>query len=206
MNASPSTRAQRAAKRTADLVWATVLLILLLPVLLIIAAVVRVTSRGQVIFRQQRIGKDGRPFVIYKFRTMTAGADRSQLGTYAHRDDPRITPVGKILRRTSVDELPQLVNILRGDMSIVGPRPDLPHHVEKYTDCQRRRLEVRPGITGWAQVSGRNDLSWEERIKLDGEYIERWSLLLDLAVLAKTAGVVLGGAGAALPRRVGDPR
>jgi len=137
---------------------------------------------------------------------MTKGADRSQLGTYAHRDDPRITPVGKILRRTSVDELPQLVNVLRGDMSIVGPRPDLPHHVEKYTDCQRRRLEVRPGITGWAQVSGRNDLSWEERIKLDGEYIERWSLLLDLAVLAKTARVVLGGAGAALPRRVGDPR
>ena len=206
MNASPSTRAQRAAKRTADVVWAAVLLILLLPVLLIVAVVVRVTSRGQVIFRQQRIGKDGRPFVIYKFRTMTAGADGSQLGTYAHRDDPRITPVGKILRRTSVDELPQLVNVLRGDMSIVGPRPDLPHHVEKYTDCQRRRLEVRPGITGWAQVSGRNDLSWEERIKLDGEYIERWSLLLDLAVLAKTAGVVLGGAGAALPRRVRDPR
>lgn len=206
MNASPSTRAQRAAKRTADLVWAAVLLILLLPFLVIVAVVVRVTSRGQVIFRQQRIGKDGHPFVIYKFRTMTEGADRSQLGTYAHRDDPRITAVGKILRRTSVDELPQLVNILRGDMSIVGPRPDLPHHVEKYTDCQRRRLEVRPGITGWAQVSGRNDLSWEERIKLDGEYIERWSLLLDLAVLAKTARVVLGGAGAALPRRVGDPR
>jgi lipopolysaccharide/colanic/teichoic acid biosynthesis glycosyltransferase len=199
MNASPFTRAQRATKRTADLVWAAVLLILLLPVLLIVAVVVRVTSRGPVIFRQQRIGKDGRPFVIYKFRTMTAGADRSQLGTYVHGDDPRITPVGKVLRRTSVDEL-------RGDMSIVGPRPDLPHHVEKYTDSQRRRLEVRPGITGWAQVMGRNDLSWEERIKLDGEYIDRWSLLLDLAILAKTVGVVLGGAGAALPRRVGDPR
>jgi len=206
MSASPSRHGQRAVKRMADLVWAAVLLILLLPVLLIVAVVVRVTSRGPVIFRQQRIGKDGRPFVIYKFRTMTAGADRSQLGTYVHRDDPRITPVGRILRRTSMDELPQLVNVLRGDMSIVGPRPDLAHHVEKYTDCQRRRLEVRPGITGWAQVMGRNDLSWDERIKLDGEYIERWSLLLDLAVLAKTAGVVLGGAGAALPRRVGDPR
>jgi lipopolysaccharide/colanic/teichoic acid biosynthesis glycosyltransferase len=190
----------------ADLVCAAVLLILLLPVLLIVAVVVRVTSRGPVIFRQQRIGKDGVPFVICKFRTMTAGADRSPLGTYVHQDDPRITRVGKTLRRTSVDELPQLVNVLMGDMSFVGPRPDLPHHVEKYTDCQRRRIEVRPGITGWAQVLGRNDLSWEERIKLDVEYIERWSLLLDLTILAKTAGVVLGGAGAALPPRVGDPR
>ena len=206
MSANPYTPAQRAAKRAADVVWAAELLALLLPLLLLVAVAVRVTSRGEVVFRQERIGKNGRPFVIYKFRTMSAAAERSQLGTYVHRDDPRITPLGRILRRTSLDELPQLLNVLRGDMSIVGPRPDLPHHVERYSDVQRRRLEVRPGITGLAQVSGRNDLSWEERIKLDVEYIERWSLLLDLAILAKTAGVVLGGSGAALPRRVGDPR
>jgi lipopolysaccharide/colanic/teichoic acid biosynthesis glycosyltransferase len=206
MRADLSTGVQRGAKRASDLVAAAVLLVVLLPVLLMVAVVVRVTSRGPIIFRQRRIGKDGCPFVIYKFRTMTMGADRSQLGTYVSRDDPRITQVGRTLRRISVDELPQLVNILRGDMSFVGPRPDLPHHVERYTQWQRRRLEVRPGITGWAQVSGRNDLGWDERIRLDVEYIDTWSLLLDLAVLARTVGVVLGGGGAALPPRVGDPR
>jgi lipopolysaccharide/colanic/teichoic acid biosynthesis glycosyltransferase len=187
-----------------DVLLASLLLILLLPVMVVLAIAVILTSPGEVIFRQDRVGKGGRPFVICKFRTMTQDAPRSALGSYAYRDDPRITRVGRLLRRTSLDELPQLLNILKGDMSIVGPRPDLPHHVEKYTDFQRRRLQARPGVTGWAQVSGRNDLSWEERIKLDVEYIERWSLLLDLTVILKTFGVVLSGRGSVLPRRVED--
>lgn len=206
MNADLPSRVQRDVKRACDLVGAGVLLVLLIPVLLGTAVAVRVTSGGQVIFRQQRIGKDGRPFAIYKFRTMTQGTEASGLGSYVHRDDPRITPVGRVLRRTSIDELPQFVNVVKGEMSMVGPRPDLPHHVEEYTEWQRRRLEVRPGITGWAQVSGRNELSWQDRIEVDVEYIERWSLLLDLAVLAKTVGVVLGGYGAAQPPRDGDVR
>jgi undecaprenyl phosphate N,N'-diacetylbacillosamine 1-phosphate transferase len=196
--------AQLAVKRAGDLLVAGALLLLLLPLMLALAIAVRLTSPGEVIFRQERIGRGGRPFVIYKFRTMTKDAPRSALGTYAYRDDPRITRVGGLLRRTSLDELPQLVNILKGEMSIVGPRPDLPHHVEHYTDFQRRRLAVRPGVTGWAQVSGRNDLSWVERIQLDVEYLERWSLVLDLRVIALTFHVVLSGRGAALPRSLKD--
>ena len=205
MTGSPSIRAQQAAKRAADVAWSVAFLVLLSPVLGVVALAIRVTSRGEVVFRQRRIGRDGRPFLIHKFRTMTVGSDRPGVSTYVTRDDPRITPVGAILRRTSLDELPQLYNVLKGDMSIVGPRPDLPHHVDRYTNEQRRRLSVRPGITGWAQVSGRNDLTWEERIELDLEYVDGWSLLLDLLVLAKTVGVVLGGTGAALPGRTGGP-
>jgi exopolysaccharide biosynthesis polyprenyl glycosylphosphotransferase len=195
MSRSALLRAEVAAKRAFDVLLAGVLLILLLPPLAIIAIVVRATSPGEVIFRQERVGRGGAPFVIYKFRTMIPHAPRSVLGSYAYRDDPLITRVGRLLRRTSLDELPQLVNVLKGDMSIVGPRPDLPHHVDKYTAFQRRRLQVRPGITGWAQVSGRNELSWEERIKLDVEYVERWSLFLDLIVLLKTFGAVLSAKG-----------
>ena len=195
MSRSALLRAEVAAKRAFDVLLAGVLLILLLPPLAIIAIVVRATSPGEVIFRQERVGRGGAPFVIYKFRTMIPHAPRSVLGSYAYRDDPLITRVGRLLRRTSLDELPQLVNVLKGDMSIVGPRPDLPHHVDKYTAFQRRRLQVRPGITGWAQVSGRNELSWEARIKLDVEYVERWSLFLDLIVLLKTFGAVLSAKG-----------
>jgi len=195
MSRSALLRAEVAAKRAFDVLLAGVLLILLLPPLAIVAIVVRATSPGEVIFRQERVGRGGPPFVIYKFRTMIPHAPRSVLGSYAYRDDPLITRVGRLLRRTSLDELPQLVNVLKGDMSIVGPRPDLPHHVDKYTAFQRRRLQVRPGITGWAQVSGRNELSWEERIKLDVEYVERWSLFLDLIVLLKTFGAVLSAKG-----------
>jgi undecaprenyl phosphate N,N'-diacetylbacillosamine 1-phosphate transferase len=204
MRGSVLTRAQVAAKRAMDVLLAGVLLILLLPLLTMIALVVMATSPGEAIFRQERGGREGRLFVIYKFRTMTQDAPRSALGSYAYSNDPRITRVGRFLRRTSLDELPQLVNVLKGDMSIVGPRPDLPHHVEKYTAFQRRRLQVRPGVTGWAQVSGRNELSWDERIKLDVEYVERWSLFLDLMVLLKTFRVVLSGKGSKLPRRVED--
>ena len=195
MSRSALLRAEVAAKRAFDVLLAGVLLILLLPPLAIIAIVVRATSPGEVIFRQERVGRGGAHLVIYKFRTMIPHAPRSVLGSYAYRDDPLITRVGRLLRRTSLDELPQLVNVLKGDMSIVGPRPDLPHHVDKYTAFQRRLLQMRPGITGWAQVSGRNELSWEERIKLDVEYVERWSLFLDLIVLLKTFGAVLSAKG-----------
>ena len=204
MTPSPALRAQHAAKRAYDVLWAAALIVLLQPVLLAIAVVVKTTSPGDAIFRQERIGRGGRPFVIYKFRTMAQDAGQSPLGTYAYRNDPRITRVGKVLRRTSLDELPQLFNVLNGEMSIVGPRPDLPHHVTGYSDFQRRRLQVRPGVTGWAQVSGRNTLSWEERITLDVEYIERWSLAIDLEVILRTIRVVLSGRGSTLPKSLGD--
>lgn len=195
---------QMVVKRLIDIVVSAVALALFLPVMLVIAIVVKVTSPGEVIFRQWRGGKNGRLFTIYKFRTMTKDAPNSALGSYAYKDDPRITSVGKFLRRTSLDELPQLFNVLRGDMSIVGPRPDLPHHVEKYTRFQRQRLLVKPGITGWAQVRGRNQISWDARIKLDVEYVQRWSLVRDLDVILRTGAVVLTGKGASLPMNVGD--
>ncbi len=169
-----------------------------------IGALVKATSPGEAVFRQRRAGRGARPFTIYKFRTMVRDAPVSPLGTYCYRDDPRITAVGKALRATSLDELPQLVNVLKGDMSFVGPRPDLPHHVARYTPAQRRRLEMRPGITGWAQVNGRNSIPWAERIALDVEYVDGWSLRRDLEVVLRTIAVVLSGRGAALPKRLAE--
>lgn len=198
----PLPRLPLAVKRALDLGAALALLVLLAPVLLVAALAVRLDSPGEVIFRQRRIGKDGSPFTILKFRTMVRDAPRSPLGTYCYADDPRITRVGRLLRRTSLDELPQLWNVVRGDMSFVGPRPDLPHHVERYDGVQRGRLRVRPGITGWAQVNGRNALSWSERIALDLEYLDGWTLRRDLAVLWRTVGVVLSRRGASLPGRL----
>lgn len=191
-------------KRALDAALAMVLLVVLFPAMTIVAVAVKFTSDGEIVFRQRRVGKDGRPFTIYKFRTMIQDTHRSPGSTRIYADDPRITPVGSFLRRTSLDELPQLVNVLKGEMSFVGPRPDLPHHVERYTPFQRQRLRMRPGITGWAQISGRNRLSWEERIKLDVGYLQGWSLIRDLIVLARTASVVLTGKGAALSRSIGD--
>jgi lipopolysaccharide/colanic/teichoic acid biosynthesis glycosyltransferase len=176
------------------------MLVLSSPILLLAALAVRASSPGEVVFRQRRIGKDGKPFTILKFRTMVREAPRSPLGSYCYADDPRITRVGRWLRRTSLDELPQLVNVLRGEMSFVGPRPDLPHHVERYAPAQRGRLSVRPGITGWAQVNGRNGLSWDERIALDLEYLDGWWLGRDLRVLWRTVSVVLSRRGVSLPR------
>jgi lipopolysaccharide/colanic/teichoic acid biosynthesis glycosyltransferase len=190
-------------KRAADVAVAGVLLAALSPVLALIAVAVKVGSPGEAVFRQRRVGRAGRPFTIYKFRTMVKDAPSSPLGTYCYADDPRITRVGRLLRATSLDELPQLWNVLRGDMSLVGPRPDLPHHVDRYTPAQRRRLELRPGITGWAQVNGRNGIGWDERIVLDLEYVARWSLRLDARILARTIAVVARRRGNALPRTLG---
>jgi lipopolysaccharide/colanic/teichoic acid biosynthesis glycosyltransferase len=199
-SAERSRAAQLALKRALDVAGAAVLLGALSPVMLAVAAAVRADSPGGAIFRQRRAGRDGRIFTIYKFRTMVDGADRSPLGTYCYRDDPRITRAGRFLRRTSLDELPQLVNVLKGDMSFVGPRPDLPHHVARYDERQRGRLAMRPGITGWAQVNGRNGIPWAARIELDLEYVRGWSLWRDLRVLARTARVVLAREGTELPK------
>jgi lipopolysaccharide/colanic/teichoic acid biosynthesis glycosyltransferase len=182
---------------------AAALLVLLSPLLLLLAMAVRATSSGDVVFRQRRAGRKGVPFTILKFRTMVRDAPSSPLGTYCYADDPRITPVGRWLRRTSLDELPQLWNVLRGDMSFVGPRPDLPHHVERYAPAQRGRLRVRPGMTGWAQVNGRNGLSWDQRIALDLEYLDGWSLARDLRIAWRTLGVVLSRRGTSLPAALG---
>ncbi len=195
---------QRALKRATDLALAATLLVLLWPILLLVAIAVRAGSPGEAVVRQRRIGKGGAPFTILKVRTMVEDAPRSPLGSYCYADDPRITPVGRWLRRTSLDELPQLWNVLRGDMSFVGPRPDLPHHVERYTPAQRERLRVRPGSTGWAQVNGRNGLPWDGRIALDLEYLDGWWLGRDLRVLWRTMGVVLSRRGTSLPRALGD--
>jgi lipopolysaccharide/colanic/teichoic acid biosynthesis glycosyltransferase len=193
-------RAQLAIKRSIDLLVGGVLLALLLPNMALIGLLVRATSPGGAIFRQRRIGRSGRPFTILKFRTMVSGAKISPLGTSCYRDDPRITPVGRFLRRTGLDELPQLINVVRGDMSLVGPRPDLPHHVERYSPRQRLRLKMRPGMTGWAQVNGRNDITWGERIELDLDYVARWSIFMDAAIAVKTIGVIALRKGAELPR------
>lgn len=178
-------------KRALDLVLGVLLLALLSAPLLVIGLLIRLTSRGPVFYRQVRVGLRGRLFRVYKFRTMCEGAEHLGLGLDVVPGDERITRVGHVLRRTSLDELPQLLNVFLGEMSIVGPRPTVPIQVERYDAFQRRRLEVRPGITGWAQVNGRNSLSWDERIRLDVWYIDHWSLRLDLLILWRTLGVVL---------------
>lgn len=182
-------------RRAVDIVVSAGLLALCSPVLLAAILAVRLESRGPAIYRQRRIGLGGRPFEVLKLRTMVHGAEHIGAGLAINEGDPRVTRVGALLRRTSLDELPNLVNVLRGDMSLIGPRPTLPVQVEQYTPRQRRRLSIRPGITGWAQVNGRASLPWEERIELDLWYIEHRSLALDLRILARTATMVLGGHG-----------
>jgi lipopolysaccharide/colanic/teichoic acid biosynthesis glycosyltransferase len=157
------------------------------------ALAVRVETPGAVIFRQRRSGLHGREFDVLKLRTMVQGAEHMGAGLAVNENDARITRVGAFLRRTSLDELPNLVNVLRGDMSLIGPRPTLPAQVAQYTERQRGRLEIKPGITGWAQVNGRASLPWSERIELDLYYIEHRSLVLDAQILWRTIGMVLGG-------------
>jgi lipopolysaccharide/colanic/teichoic acid biosynthesis glycosyltransferase len=178
-------------KRALDVVGATVGLTLGAPVLAASAVAVRLEDDGPVFFRQERVGLDGKAFDVLKLRTMIVDAHTQGAGYAVDKGDARITRIGRLLRKTSIDELPQLWNVLRGEMSLVGPRPTLAYQVEQYTDRQRRRLEVKPGLTGWAQVNGRASLSWPERIELDVWYVEHRSLALDLRILLRTVSVLL---------------
>ena len=183
--------------RALDIPVAIFALAVLSPVLLIAAIAIKLGSRGPVVYRQRRVGKDGREFALLKLRTMVRGSDPVGVGKVVARDDPRVTAVGRLLRRTSLDEIPNLVNVLRGEMAIVGPRPTIPAQVKDYTPHQHRRHEVRPGLTGWAQVQGRAGIPWEERIELDVQYVDRRSLALDLRILVKTAWLLVSGHGLA---------
>lgn len=183
--------------RAADILIASVALVLLSPLLLIAAVAIKLGSRGPVLYRQRRVGLDGGEFEMLKLRTMVRGSDPVGVGTVVTRDDPRVTSAGRILRRTSLDEIPNLVNVLSGEMAIVGPRPTIPAQVEDYTPRQRRRHEVRPGITGWAQVQGRAGIPWEERIELDIDYVDHRSPALDARILAKTLWLLITGHGLA---------
>ncbi len=187
----------RAVKRFLDVTASFLGLVLLSPLLLAVSILIKIDSRGPVIFRQKRIGRNGKVFEIYKFRSMCVGAEKTGSGVYSGKGDARVTRMGKILRATSIDELPQLLNILKGEMSFVGPRPPLTYHpwkYEEYTDFQKRMFEVRPGITGWAQVNGRKDVEWHKRIELNVWYVDHMSLLLDIKIMFMTAFKVLTNA------------
>lgn len=177
-------------KRIFDLICSTVLLILLLPLFVIIAVLIKLDSKGPVFFFQERAGKGGQPFTIWKFRTMCQNAVSMGEGFFTNENDARITRVGNFLRKWSLDELPQLINIFKGEMSIIGPRPTLMYQVEQYDNYQRQRLQMPPGVTGWAQVNGRNSLSWPERIELDIWYVNNWNLTVDFKIILKTIKVV----------------
>lgn len=187
----------RAVKRFLDVTASFLGLVLLSPLLLAVSILIKIDSRGPVIFRQKRIGRNGKVFEIYKFRSMCVGAEKTGSGVYSGKGDARVTRIGKILRATSIDELLQLLNILKGEMSFVGPRPPLTYHpwkYEEYTDFQKRMFEVRPGITGWAQVNGRKDVEWHKRIELNVWYVDHMSLLLDIKIMFMTAFKVLTNA------------
>ena len=207
----PLSDAERILKRVSDIIFSALILLFISPLLLLIALLVKLSSKGRVFFLQERVGMDGRTFTFIKFRSMNEDADDT-----AHRDvykaniknpdgngqshgkvpnDPRITPIGKILRRFSIDELPQFFNVIKGDMSVVGPRPPIPYEVEEYEIWHRKRLDMKPGITGLWQVSGRNRLTFEEMVRLDLYYIENWSLFLDLKILLLTIPAILRGEG-----------
>jgi lipopolysaccharide/colanic/teichoic acid biosynthesis glycosyltransferase len=183
--------------RAFDILVAIVALVLLSPVLLVAAIAIGLSGRGPVLYRQRRVGRDGREFEMLKLRTMVQGSDPVGVGTVVTRDDPRVTSAGRLLRRTSLDEIPNLVNVLRGEMAIVGPRPTIPAQVADYTPRQHRRHEIRPGITGWAQVRGRAGIPWEERIELDVWYVDHRSPWLDLRILARTVWLLVTGHGLA---------
>jgi len=199
-------------KRIFDITTTIVLLILLAPVIVCVALTVRLSSPGPILFVQPRMGKNGRPFAMYKFRTMVSGNDSAvhrayvrdlirgaaepRAGTFKLSGDPRVTPVGRLMRRFSLDELPQLFNVLKGHMSLVGPRPPLAYEVEMYTTRDYERLSVAPGLTGLWQVSGRSELTFQQMVDLDLEYIERWSVWLDLKILIRTPLIVITGGGA----------
>jgi exopolysaccharide biosynthesis polyprenyl glycosylphosphotransferase len=212
----PLSSGSRLLKRTFDILISAASITFLFPIWLLIALLIKLDSKGPIFYTQERVGMDGRLFLVFKFRTMKAGADsethrqyqkafiegraEANLGdggkpTYKLLADPRITRVGKLLRRTSLDEVPQLLNVLMGDMSVVGPRPPIPYEVEAYELWHRKRLDMKPGLTGLWQVSGRNRLPFEEMVRLDLFYIENWSLLLDLKIILRTGLVMIGGEG-----------
>ncbi|HWG55023.1 MAG TPA: sugar transferase [Gaiellaceae bacterium] len=182
-----------ALNRALDVALAGAGLLVASPLLAAAAVAIKLEDRGPILYRQTRVGKDGRDFELLKLRTMVVGAERQGAGYAVNAGDSRITKVGAFLRRTSLDELPQLWNVVRGDMSLIGPRPTLRYQVERYTDRQRRRLEVLPGLTGWAQIHGRAALPWEERIELDVWYVEHRSPLVDLKILLRTPLALFGG-------------
>jgi exopolysaccharide biosynthesis polyprenyl glycosylphosphotransferase len=199
--------AKRFQKRAFDVSFSLLVLVAALPVLAVAALAVKLTSKGPVFYKSERIGMNGTPFQMIKVRTMVDDADQQRITLvrlneadggvlFKIRRDPRVTQVGRFLRRYSIDELPQFVNVLRGEMSVVGPRPPLPSEVRIYDDQIRRRLLLRPGITGLWQVSGRSDLSWDESVRLDLSYVENWSMMNDLVIALKTAGAVLSATGA----------
>jgi lipopolysaccharide/colanic/teichoic acid biosynthesis glycosyltransferase len=182
-------------RRAVDVVASVLALTLAAPVLALAMLAISLESRGRPIYRQRRVGLEGKSFDVYKLRTMVDGAEHIGAGLAVNVNDSRITRVGAFLRRTSLDELPNLFNVARGEMSLIGPRPTLPAQVDQYTERQRGRLAVKPGITGWAQVNGRASLPWAQRIELDLYYIEHRSLALDLKILLRTPAMVLGGGG-----------
>jgi lipopolysaccharide/colanic/teichoic acid biosynthesis glycosyltransferase len=181
--------------RWVDLVLGAIGLVVSAPILLIAAIAIKLDTRGPVFYRQQRVGLGGGMFEMWKLRTMTHGAPLGGVWDPLTADDPRITRVGAILRKTSLDELPNLINVIQGEMAIVGPRPTIREQVDEYTPRQRRRLEVKPGLTGWAQVNGRASLPWEERIELDVWYVDNRSARLDARILARTLGLLVTGRG-----------
>jgi undecaprenyl phosphate N,N'-diacetylbacillosamine 1-phosphate transferase len=181
-------------KRILDFILSLIGMIIISPLLLTIAFAIKIESKGSIIFKQDRLGLDGRIFRIYKFRSMYDGTERQGTGQYSFKGDPRVTRVGKFIRATSIDELPQFINILKGEMSLIGPRPTLTYHpwpLEKYTDEQMKRFNVRPGVTGWAQIHGRKDIPWDKRIEYDIWYVNHLSFGLDLKIFFKTVIKVL---------------
>jgi lipopolysaccharide/colanic/teichoic acid biosynthesis glycosyltransferase len=179
-------------KRLIDILSSIFLIILLSPLLILIAIFIKLDTEGPVLFKQKRLGKGGRKFVIYKFRTMIENAENMGTGLDSYKNDFRVTSVGKLLRNSSLDELPQLINIIKGDMSLVGPRPPVtyhPHEYSEYSNYQKKRFEFLPGVTGYAQINGRNELSWDEKIDLDIEYInlfKKYGIIIDIYILILT--------------------
>lgn len=182
-------------KRILDMIFGALGLILTSPLWLYVIIRIKSEDHGPVFFIQERVGKDGKIFRMYKFRSMIVGAEKKGLGVFVRTDDERITKIGKLIRKTSIDELPQFINVLKGEMSIVGPRPTLEYQVKRYNEKQKRRLLVKPGMTGWAQINGRNNMTWPEKIELDLWYVDHWSIGLDLKIIGRTIWSVLKGEG-----------
>ncbi|NLJ48367.1 MAG: sugar transferase [Candidatus Atribacteria bacterium] len=178
-------------KRILDLLLGIIGLILTSPVWLYVIIRIKSEDHGPVFFIQERVGRNGQIFRMYKFRSMVVGAEQKGLGVFVSTDDERITKIGKLIRKTSIDELPQLINVLKGEMSIVGPRPTLEYQVKRYNEEQKRRLLVKPGMTGWAQINGRNNMTWPEKIELDLWYVDHWSIGLDLKIIGRTIILVI---------------